>query len=91
MTLKIPGTNFDFIVSPAYFLAEFDIYDREEDLGEELNRFDPNNSSKTNVDSHFLNQTSTFTFPNQSWTATFRVTLESDLSICKLWLSKKSS
>ena len=45
MTLKIPGTNFDFIVSPAYFLAEFDIYDREEDLGEELNRFDPNNSS----------------------------------------------
>ena len=27
----------------------------------------------------------------ESWTATFRVTLESDLSICKLRLSKKSS
>ncbi len=56
MTLKIPGTNFDFIVSPAYFLAEFDVYDREEDLGEELNRFDPNNSSdlkKPIADSHF--------------------------------------
>ncbi|NVJ59380.1 MAG: hypothetical protein HWE27_03270 [Gammaproteobacteria bacterium] len=43
MTLKIPGTNFDFIVSPAYFLAEFDVFDREEDLGEELNKYDPNN------------------------------------------------
>lgn len=42
MTLKYPNTNVDFVVSPAYFIAEFDVYDREEDLGEALNEFDPN-------------------------------------------------
>lgn len=44
MSLKIPGTNMDFVVTPQYFLAEFDVYDREEDLGEELNRYNPNDS-----------------------------------------------
>lgn len=42
MSLKIPGTNIDFYVTPQYFLAEFDVYDREEDLGEELNIYNPN-------------------------------------------------
>jgi hypothetical protein len=42
MTLKYPNTNVEFVVSPAYFIAEFDVYDREEDLGESLNEFDPN-------------------------------------------------
>jgi len=40
--LKMPNTDIDFIVTPEYFLSPFDIYDREESLGVELNKFDPN-------------------------------------------------
>ncbi|UVL82604.1 hypothetical protein LOY35_20695 [Pseudomonas sp. B21-028] len=38
-----PSTNQPYTPSPAYFLGCFDIYDREETLGEELEKFDPNN------------------------------------------------
>ncbi len=31
--LKHPGTDIDFLVDLSYFVACFDIYDREEDLG----------------------------------------------------------
>lgn len=36
------GTGQEFIPTPSYFLGCFDIYDREETLGEELERFNPN-------------------------------------------------
>ncbi|CAH0303216.1 hypothetical protein [Pseudomonas mediterranea] len=38
-----PSTGQPYTPSPAYFLGCFDIYDREETLGEELEKFDPNN------------------------------------------------
>lgn len=38
-----PGTEQPYIPTPSYFLGCFDIYDREETLGEELERYDPNN------------------------------------------------
>ena len=37
-----PGTGQPYIPTPSYFLGCFDIYDREETLGEELEGFDPN-------------------------------------------------
>jgi len=37
-----PGTEEPYIPTPSYFLGCFDIYDREETLGEELEKFDPN-------------------------------------------------
>jgi hypothetical protein len=42
MKLKYPNSDVDFDVTPAYFLGDFDIYDREEELGVKLNAFDPN-------------------------------------------------
>lgn len=42
MKLKFPDSNVDFIVGPSYFLGDFDVYDREETLGAQLARFDPN-------------------------------------------------
>jgi hypothetical protein len=36
-----PGTMKPYVPTPAYFLACFDIYDREETLGEELEKFNP--------------------------------------------------
>ncbi|MGF6151506.1 hypothetical protein [Pseudomonas fluorescens] len=38
-----PGTGKPYLPTPSYFLGCFDIYDREETLGEELEKFDPNN------------------------------------------------
>ena len=38
-----PSTGQTYIPTPALFLGCFDIYDREETLGEELEKFDPNN------------------------------------------------
>lgn len=49
MSLKYPGTNIDFLVSPSYFVADFDVYDREEDLGVVLNKYDPNNKEDLNL------------------------------------------
>ncbi|WP_283189717.1 hypothetical protein [Pseudomonas sp. PMCC200344] len=37
-----PSTGYSYIPTPSYFLGGFDIYDREETLGEELGRFNPN-------------------------------------------------
>ncbi len=42
MRLKHINSSADFIVDPKDFLNCFDVYDREETLGEELNQFDPN-------------------------------------------------
>lgn len=41
MIKKYNGAG-NFIFSPANFLVAFDVYDREETLGEELNRYNPN-------------------------------------------------
>lgn len=38
-----PSTGQPYVPTPAYFLGCFDIYDREETLGKELEKFDPNN------------------------------------------------
>ncbi|MCW8278099.1 hypothetical protein IMF27_23090 [Pseudomonas sp. PCH199] len=38
-----PESGEPYIPTPSYFLGCFDIYDREETLGEELEKFDPNN------------------------------------------------
>tara|TARA_B100000745_G_scaffold165958_1_gene108627 strand:+ start:1655 stop:2104 length:450 start_codon:yes stop_codon:yes gene_type:complete len=46
VTLKHPDTSVDFHVSPAYFVGDFDIYDREDCLGEYLNQYDPNNKNE---------------------------------------------
>jgi GTPase SAR1 family protein len=37
-----PDTHQLYIPTPSYFLGCFDIYDREHTLGEELEKFDPN-------------------------------------------------
>lgn len=37
-----PGAGQPYIPTPSYFLGRFDIYDREETQGEELEGFDPN-------------------------------------------------
>jgi hypothetical protein len=36
------GTGLPYTPTPSYFLGCFDIYDREESLGVELEKFDPN-------------------------------------------------
>lgn len=46
MNLKFPNSDIDFTITPAYFLGDFNIYDREESLGEYLNKFNPNNSEE---------------------------------------------
>ncbi|WP_033045940.1 hypothetical protein [Pseudomonas fluorescens] len=44
-----PGTELPYVPTPSYFLGCFDIYDREETLGEELEKFDPNNAADREV------------------------------------------
>lgn len=39
-----PESGKPYVPTPSYFLGCFDIYDREETLGEELESFDPNNA-----------------------------------------------
>lgn len=43
--LKHPDTQIDFVVDLSYFVACFDVFDREEDFGVYLERFDPNNEN----------------------------------------------
>ncbi|MDN5505950.1 MAG: hypothetical protein L0H10_19340 [Comamonas sp.] len=40
--LKCPGSDIEFHAEPSLLLAPFDIYDREESLGQELAAYDPN-------------------------------------------------
>lgn len=56
MRLKHVNSSADFIVGPEDFLNCFDVSDREETLGEELNQFDPNKSGqlKNLFDRYFL-------------------------------------
>jgi len=49
MKLKHPSSNVEFNVTPAYFLGDFDIYDREEELGAQLNAFDPNDEDALDI------------------------------------------
>jgi hypothetical protein len=46
LKLKYPESNVDFDVTPSYFIGDFDIYDREDSLGEYLNKFDPNDKKQ---------------------------------------------
>jgi hypothetical protein len=46
LKLKHPESNVDFDVTPLYFLGDFDIYDREDSLGEYLNKYDPNDKKQ---------------------------------------------
>lgn len=43
--LKHPGSDIDFRVDAGYFLADLNVYDREESLGVMLDKFDPNSHS----------------------------------------------
>lgn len=56
MVLKYPNSNIDFLVTPAYFLGDFDIFDREETLGERLEVIDPNNKEQLRMamEEHFF-------------------------------------
>ena len=42
--LKFPDSDVNFVVGPAYFLGDFDVYDREDTLGRRLSAFDPNDA-----------------------------------------------
>ncbi|AUI88396.1 hypothetical protein BS333_18885 [Vibrio azureus] len=42
MNLKYPETSMDFNPTPAFCLGGFNVYDRDDSLGEFLNQFDPN-------------------------------------------------
>lgn len=44
--LKHPGSDIEFHADPSLLLAPFDIYDREESLGQELAAYDPNDSQQ---------------------------------------------
>jgi hypothetical protein len=44
--IKHPNSNVDFVVGPGFFLGDFDVYDREESLGQRLERFNPNDSAQ---------------------------------------------
>ncbi|MBO1542105.1 hypothetical protein [Pseudomonas sp. OA65] len=44
-----PSTGQPYIPTPAYFLSCFDIYDREETLGEELEKYDPNSPADREI------------------------------------------
>jgi hypothetical protein len=46
MTLKFPQSNIPFEPNPRYFIGGFDVYDREESLGAQLNGFDPNDAAQ---------------------------------------------
>ncbi|SHF78774.1 hypothetical protein SAMN02745781_03156 [Vibrio gazogenes DSM 21264] len=57
MSLKFPDSDIEFVVTPAYFLGDFDVYDREETLGEYLSQFDPNDFDQLSylLDEKFFN------------------------------------
>ncbi len=57
MCLKFPDSDVDFVVTPAYFLGDFDVYDREETLGEYLSNFNPNDTEQlcTVLEEKFFN------------------------------------
>lgn len=44
--LKHPKSDVNFVVSPGYFIGDFDVYDREETLGVRLVQFDPNDEDQ---------------------------------------------
>jgi len=46
MRLKYPNSDTPFVVTPAYFIGDFDIYDREETLGVRLEGFNPNDEDQ---------------------------------------------
>lgn len=56
MPLLAPNSSAPFTPTPAYLLGEFCVYDREESLGEELGRYDPNVPSDltTLLEGHFF-------------------------------------
>lgn len=44
--LKHPKSDVNFVVSPGYFIGDFDVYDREETVGVRLAQFDPNDEDQ---------------------------------------------
>lgn len=55
--LKHPNSDVDFVVTPAYFVGVFNVYDREETLGVRLATFDPNDEEQlvSVMDEFFFN------------------------------------
>lgn len=44
--LNFPNSDVEFTASPALFLGPFDVYDREDSLGQDLNAYDPNDPAQ---------------------------------------------
>ncbi|MBC3778171.1 hypothetical protein [Pseudomonas sp. SWRI99] len=44
-----PETMLPYVPTPAYFLCGFDVYDREETLGEELEKYDPDSPADREI------------------------------------------
>ena len=44
--LKHPKSDVNFVVSPGYFIGDFDVYDREETVGVRLAQIDPNDEDQ---------------------------------------------
>ena len=49
MTLKHPYSEVDFNVNASFCLGGFNVYDREESLGEYLDQFDPNDYEQLSI------------------------------------------
>lgn len=44
--LKHPKSDVNFVISPGYFIGDFDVYDREETVGVRLAQIDPNDEDQ---------------------------------------------
>ena len=75
MHLTHPKSELDFRPSPIFFLGPFDVYDREESLGAELDSYDPNSRSDQQ---RLFDQ---YVFPR--WTALYGYTLSHRLALAK--------
>ena len=66
------GSHIEFTPSPAFLLAPFNIYDREESLGLELAAYDPNDPEQLQqlLDTHFFPP-----WDQGAWTAAHKVAL----------------
>ncbi|CAM4100218.1 Dehydrogenase [Comamonas aquatilis] len=72
-----PDSDIEFQASPAMILGPFDVYDREESLGQDLNAYDPNDNAQLRLlfERHLLTA-----LANKGWTAAHRAALTQALA-----------
>jgi len=77
--LKHPDSNVDFVITPAIVLGDFDIYDREETLGAELDKYNPNDAGdlKSLFDRYFFERRSVRAWSIEHKAEVIRVLVES--------------